>query len=245
MTYYLDGAKYSITLVDLNHIMGFPNHPAAVELPEWGDDSSLYDFSCQLIGGPRRTYKASQISHPVFRYIQRALAFTIFARGETVGTMVESELYFIYAMLHAQIRPEALPNVSTFIIDHILGVRDNVSPGGVISIGGFVTRLAIHHGVLPAEGPVYRVLATRLQKQTEFIDMTYLQTAGMFSQNGDSYFFTSRGGQQIPLPLHVPIDRADPTTWILPLHMAPPLQPHAEPNAQQPVDPFGAPPPEQ
>jgi hypothetical protein len=187
----------------------------------------------------------------VFRYIQRALAFTIFARGETVGTMGESEIYFIYAMLHAQARPEALPNVSTFSIDHILGVRDNVSHGGMISIGGLVTRLTIHHGVLPAEGPVYRVLATRLQKQTEFIDMTYLQTAGIFSQHGDSYFFTSRGGQHIPLPLPVPIDRADSTTWILPLHMAPPLQPqhqhqpHAEPDTQQPVDPYGAPPPEQ
>lgn len=33
VTYYLDGAKYSITLVDLNHIMGFPNNPEAAEQP--------------------------------------------------------------------------------------------------------------------------------------------------------------------------------------------------------------------
>jgi hypothetical protein len=111
------------------------------------------------------------------------------------------------------------------MFDHILGVRDNSSPGGMISVGGFVTRLAIHHGVIPAEGLVYRVLATRLQKQTEFIDMAYLQAAGIFSRLGDSYFFICRGGQQIPLPLPFLIDRADPTTWILPLHVAPPLHP--------------------
>lgn len=208
---------------EVNNIMGFPNRPEAVETPDWDANTSFYDFSCQLIGGPRRTYKASQISYPVFRYIQRALAFTIFAHGETVGTMGESEIFFIYAMLNAQTRPEALPNVSAFMFDHILGVRDNSTPGVMISVGEFVARLAIYHCVIPVEGPVYRVLATRLQKQTEFIDMAYLQASGMFSQLGDSHFFISCGGRQVPLPLPVPIDRADPTTWILPLHVTPPL----------------------
>jgi hypothetical protein len=250
LQYYLDGREYQITLAELSNLMGFIHKPEATQVPNWEPDSSFYDFSSQLIGGPRLTYKASQISHPVFRYIQRALAFTIFARGETVASMGECEMYFIYAMLNVQTRPETLPHVSAFLVDNLLNVRINATPGGMISCGGFVTRLAIHHGVIPANGPVYRVLAPRLQKQTEFIDMVYLQTACMFSQVGNSFFFIS-GGRHIPLPLPFPIDKADPTTWILPLNVAPPLHPQhehhpgAEPAAQPAVDPFGMPLPEQ
>ena len=80
--------------------------------------------------------------------------------------------------------------------------------------------------------------------------MVYLQIACMFSQVGNSFFFIS-GGRHIPLPLSFPIDRADPSTWILPLNVAPPLHPQhehhpgAEPAAQPAVDPFGMPLPEQ
>ena len=98
-------------------------------MPNWEPDSSFYDFSCQLIGGPRLTYKASQISHPVFRYIQRALAFTIFARGETVASMGESEIYFIYAMLNVHTRPEILPHVAAFMVEQPLGGADQRHSG--------------------------------------------------------------------------------------------------------------------
>lgn len=77
--------------------------------------------------------KAANIYNPVFRYLQRLLANTIFARGESTGTCRESELFFLHCMLEG-----TPPDTGFFLAKQLQRVGTNRSSGD-IAIGGLVT----------------------------------------------------------------------------------------------------------
>jgi hypothetical protein len=83
--------------------------------------------------------KASGIHNPCFRYAQKALAYTIFGRGDSTGVATQRELFFLYSMAS-----QAPINVAAFAADYLGRVGRATS--GDISVGGMITQIADHFG---------------------------------------------------------------------------------------------------
>jgi hypothetical protein len=117
----------------------------------------------------------------------------------------------LYKILNAH-RPDEVrpPDLACQLIRHIDRTNSVSSIGGYISIGGFVTILAKHFGVLPEEGPIYRE-----GYDPGFIDWAYLsRNARLMCLEGDVYYHIpfKNTTPRVPLPLP-PIDRENPYTW--------------------------------
>ena len=94
--------------------------------------------------------KASWIQNPCFRYVQKALAYTLFGRGDSTGVAAKRELYLMQAMVH-----EEPINVAAFAAAH-LGTMGRASSGD-ISVGGMITQIAESLGyrsILDGKTPV-------------------------------------------------------------------------------------------
>lgn len=86
-----------------------------------------------------KSAKASCIHNPVFRYIHRVMACSIFARGET-GTIRADELFCLWAMVN-----ELPVNTCHYMLEHLAFVAEQTK--GQVAVGGIVTYIAEKFGV--------------------------------------------------------------------------------------------------
>ena len=103
------------------------------------------------------------------------MGLSIFGRGETAANYYKRDTYLLYKMLSIKHLGYVLPDLEAQMFRHIDHVANIQTVGGQISIGGLVTRLAIHLGVLPSEGLIYRVAPVPVPKT---IDIGYLMRGG-------------------------------------------------------------------
>lgn len=82
--------------------------------------------------------KASQIKNLVFRYLEKALAFTLFFHGDSIGVGSQWELYFLYCMENND-----LINVASFAAYHLHPVSK--SSTCEILVGCMITLIAEHY----------------------------------------------------------------------------------------------------
>src|ERR1017187_9960271 len=143
ITFRMRGEKRSVSIARLRSWFGFQARPTTTCFGfRVGYDK---DHFWRLISGMAiahsNKYMSLAIPHPVLRCIQRALANTIFARGETVSRVNEEDLWLMDYML----RPEGELERSDLMLlmaIHWGDVRDNSKIGGTIHIGTYVTLIA-------------------------------------------------------------------------------------------------------
>jgi len=78
-----------------------------------------------------RTAKASMIHNPVFRYVHRVIACTVFGRPETT-TVRTDELFIIWAMV-----TKSAVNTGYYLLSHLTSVA--AAPKGKIVVGGLIS----------------------------------------------------------------------------------------------------------
>ena len=235
LSFQLDGTTFTVTDRQLNEICEFPNPPQG-DTYDWGDPWSEYNTADEIefeseINHPqgRDSSRSTVINHPVLRYLQRCMGYSIFGRGETASNYNRRDVYLLFKMLYSHSLMCVKPDLGAMMlrhIDHVTGIRQ---VGGGISVGGFVTRLALHFGVIPRTGTVYRIAA---EPEPPLLNMRYLiQQAKIIRKEGNVYYHVPYRGNLIPLPLP-PINPNDKSTWQAretpqaqpPLHQPPPLQ---------------------
>ena len=220
MLYFqLDGTRFEISGENLNLVCGFLN-------PD--DEYGHYDYDepwSQMTPAEKfrfeeaiyhpnreRSTKSSIINHPTLRYLQRCMGYMIFGRDEMASNINKRDNFLLYKMLNSQHFPTEVrpPDLGAQLLRHLDHITSVSSIGGQISIGGFVTRLAIVSGVLPTSGPIYRV-----GEEPDFLDEYYLtRSSGLIQNIGGTYFHVPYMTKtpKVPLPLP-PINKEDPHTW--------------------------------
>ncbi|KMT19233.1 hypothetical protein BVRB_1g014150 [Beta vulgaris subsp. vulgaris] len=86
--------------------------------------------------------KASRIHNPVFRYLQRLMASTIFGRHDSQGTVREWEVEMIQTMLYP---PDVHLSTASYIARHFHAVGRSKKKSPIV-IGGLITPIAISLG---------------------------------------------------------------------------------------------------
>ena len=251
MEFRLFGQFHDITVDQLNEICGFPTSAGLEEplnqLPPWGNETNetcatFKQLICDQVD-EKSKYRGKIIKHPALRYIQRALAFTIFGRGETSSNINIKDIYFLYIMLHVYADPSLKPCIGTMIFRHLKSVIDNTRTGGTISMGGIVSRIVYAFGYFDKKG----LPMSKPDKQTPKIDLDSLVKAHLIQKVGNSWHHLAWYGQSIPLPWP-PIVIHDPTTWqppqLAPVDIYPP-PPMPDQHQAHPSTSHAVPPPVQ
>ncbi|KAL8517030.1 hypothetical protein ACS0TY_015313 [Phlomoides rotata] len=145
MSFRLGNQDRYLTRFELNNIFHTPNYHGNDGYHNINsfDSQSLWRSLARKSKTDRPFFdpshsKASLIRSPVFRYIQRVLANTIFARSE-VGSVRKEELYLIHCMIHN--KPV---NMAIYLINQL--ARQCRAPVKKCQIGGFITHIADHFG---------------------------------------------------------------------------------------------------
>jgi hypothetical protein len=156
-------------------------------------------------------YRSLAIPHPILRCIQRALANTIFARGETVARANEEDLMLMDFMLRPNNQLER-PDLTLFMVRHWLGLLQNKKTGGSIHISSYVTLIAERLNV--------SVAGFKLCKGTSIMDAkayeraTFIKIEHGPANHSDRYFWRLQTGalHLLPFPVHLSYD--DESTWL-------------------------------
>jgi ATHILA ORF-1 family len=83
-----------------------------------------------------KEYRARSIKHPVIRCIQRALAHTIFARGDDIDEVTIEEMELLDHMLAPESRLER-PDLMFLMEKYWMRVRDETKEDGIITCTTF------------------------------------------------------------------------------------------------------------
>jgi len=135
----LYNTDYTLELVELNAIFGFPNGGER-RYPRIFNEHA---FWCRLSTASQfvsSDSKESHIHYPCFRYAHRLLAHTLFAMGDNTVVVRKSELLFMWSM------------VNDFHLDSGAWLaRQLIKVGkaslGNIAIGGLITTIALHFNI--------------------------------------------------------------------------------------------------
>ena len=138
--------QHKVYRVDLNTLrgwFGFREDPLTEEL-SFREGLNKDEFWEQITGSRvthSREYRARHITHPALRIIQRCLACTIFARGETINRANTEDLMLIENMLRPDSELE-YPDLMLIMVRHWLDIQGSTKIGGDITIGAYVTFIA-------------------------------------------------------------------------------------------------------
>jgi hypothetical protein len=211
-----------VYLSDLRDWFGFHPEPTTETLSfreDW-DRAIFWEKITGIPGAHNDEYRARFISHPVLRIIQRALACTIFARGETLSHGNQIDLMLMDNML----RPiPDLPDLALLMVNHWLELQKSKRSGSKIKIGLYVMIIKSNLGLddFPGRelctGPA-SLNAESLQLQ-HFIKI-HRGPAG----HSDLYDWRFANGTSRRIPFAAPIDLEDHSTWVIdaPLPPSPP-----------------------
>jgi hypothetical protein len=231
LSFQLDGRTFTMTDRELNEVCDFPN-AMAEETMDFDEPWRPYTTEVERqfeadINHPqgKGSGRASIINHPVLRYLQRAIGFSIFGRGETASNYHRRDVYLLFKMLYANSWGGRRPDLGAWMLRHLDHVTRVKMVGGGISVGGLVTRLAYHFNVLPREGPIYRMAA---EPRPRLLDIPYLIGAKLIREEEGVFYHLPYRGDAIRMPLP-PISLNDKSTW-----QAHPAQPAQAPPARAP-----------
>lgn len=145
--------------------------------------------------------KASGIHNPCFRYAQKALAYTMFGRGDSTDVTTQRELFFLYSMA-----AQTPINVAAFAVDYLGRVGRATS--GNISVGGMITQIADHFrfGVVLAEAP-------QVPGKNK-LDMAALIQQGMIEVKQDYYSLICQKSHVLALPAYDFISITNIANWL-------------------------------
>lgn len=133
----------------------------------WGQITGSNDYNPQ-------SSKASRIQNPVFRYLQRIMANTIFGRHDSQGTVREWEMEMLQNMLY----PDVCLSTASFIARHFHAVGKSKKKSPIV-IGGLITPIAISLGFdlnhIQPVGPI------------PTLDIPKLVNMGWLQEDGDRY----------------------------------------------------------
>ena len=220
--------QHNIHRVDLDTLrgwFGFRDNPQTDEL-NFREGISKDDFWHQITGtrvSHSREYRARAITHPALRIIQRILACTIFARGETINRANTEDLM----MLDNMLRPDSelvYPDLMLVMVRHWLGIQRSTRTGGDITIGAYVTfigeKLGIDmHGDDICGGP------NTLDAEAYRLGLFIRIERGVAGHPDRYHWLACRTDRLMPFP--APISLTDSTTWLY----VPPVDPAAAPVA--------------
>src|SRR5664279_4136479 len=191
---------------------------------------------------PNQEFRARFISHPVLRIMQRVLASTIFARGETQNRANAPDLMLMDTMLRSDAE---YPDLALIMVNHWIAQRANPKKGGKIKIGSYVELikqrlgLGAFPGRDPCPGPT--TLTADSYRQGLFINISR-GPAG----HSDYYDWRFANGSTRRLPFGPSIQLDDPSTWLAEALPPPPPSdipssssqpPTSEPARPHPSDP--------
>jgi hypothetical protein len=227
---------HRVHIPTLREWFGFHRNPTTDTL-SFREGWDRETFWGMITGCPRsanQEYRARFISHPVLRIMQRALASTIFARGETQNRANAPDLMLMDTMLN----PDAeYPDLALIMVNHWIAQRANPKRGGKIKIGSYVELikqrlgLGAFPGRDPCPGPT--TLTADSYRQCLFINISR-GPAG----HSDYYDWRFANGSTRRLPFGPSINLVDPSTWV-----ASPLAPPASDipsSSSAPARPFPA-----
>ena len=193
-----------------------------ISLLTFRDDLNRDQFWKMLTGVKpidNKDYKARNIPHPLIRVIQRALACTIFARGETVSRAKSKDLMLIDLMISTD-ETVGIPDLMSFMIEHWLEIQRYRRSGGKISCGAYVTYIGQKLGLRFSNND----LCTGARK----MDIEALRLAHFIridrgpANLRDTYHWKFADGSDREMPFEAPISFTDPTSWIVTKTFPPP-----------------------
>jgi hypothetical protein len=162
-----------------------------------------------------REYKGLNVPHPVLRCTLRIIAYTIFARGETVARANEVDLQLLDHMLRPDDELER-PDLMLIMVQHWLGQQRSRRRGGVVSICAYVTFIAEKLGVpipttgadrdIRCRGP--RLLDVDHLRSYKFIRIEQGPTGRIF------FWLMPDERTMYRLPFPVPLSFTDRSTWL-------------------------------
>ncbi|XP_020273363.1 uncharacterized protein LOC109848329 [Asparagus officinalis] len=184
---------YVISMAKFNRLLSLPEQGLRKPPREWDPATFWRAITCEREGRANvRPYepsknKASQIYNPVFRYLQRLMANTIFGRGESVSVFRDTEVFLLYCLVNRMV-----VDVGYFLAKQLEKIGK--SSVGDIVVGGMITILAERMNLsfthLPIEKPISR------------LDLPYCTTFGLITKVEDEYWLTFFQGPIFPLPNH-------------------------------------------
>ncbi len=172
ITFRLFNTEHSLSLSQFNAIYGFP-YGGQRRVPHefsargfWGllTKSDSYDSSSS---------KSSKLRNPCFRYVHRVMSNTLFGRGDSDGVVRQSELLFLWNMLH----PEVQLDAGSHLITHM--VKVGKASAGKIVIGGLITPIA--------EALGYRTSGLPFVRGSTRLDMEACLAMRMIVKEGQCY----------------------------------------------------------
>lgn len=140
VSFSLDNREFSMSLTEFCERMGFASTGLIHDSHNPNNKPENYDpdeFWHQITGMRKfvpKSAKASSIHNPVFRYIHRVMACSIFGRKET-GTVRTDELFILWAMVNKQ-----QVNTGYYLLSHMASVATQDS--GKIVVGGPIEFMA-------------------------------------------------------------------------------------------------------
>jgi hypothetical protein len=156
VSFSLGNVEYNMSLSQFCDKMGFASagliHVSRnrVNRPQNYDQ---HEFWSQITGRGHfesRTAKASMIQNPVFRYLHRVMACTIFGRPET-ATVRADELFILWAMVNNR-----AVNTGYYLLNHLAYVaaqpKGKMMAGGLISFIGWKLKAKLATDEIGIEG---------------------------------------------------------------------------------------------
>ncbi|KAL2895233.1 NADH-quinone oxidoreductase subunit F [Bienertia sinuspersici] len=119
--------------------------------------------------------KASRIQNPVFRYLQRLMANTIFGRHDSQGTVREWEMEMLQSMLYP---PEVPVSTASYIARHFHAVGKSKKKSPIV-VGGLITPIAVSLGFNFDQIEPVGAIPT--------LDIPKLVSMGWLHEDGDRY----------------------------------------------------------
>jgi len=214
--FQLGGRNHNLWVSQLRNWFGFHPEPET-SLLEFREEMDKDQFWNLISGMPRgsvenREYKSLNIPHPVLRCTMRAIAVTIFARGETVSRANVEDL----ALLDHMLRPDSelvRPDLMLIMIHHWLALQRSNRTGGNITIGAYVTLIADRIGV-PTTGDVLcrgpTSLNTEAFRQARMIKLI----KGAAGHSNKYFWIMPDGSANFRLPISAPLSLEDRSTWL-------------------------------
>jgi hypothetical protein len=208
--FQLGGHIHHLWLSQLREWFGFHPEPetSLLEFREEIDKDQFWNLITGMQRGSveNREYKSLNIPHPILRCTMRAIAITIFARGETVSRANVEDL----ALLDHMLRPDSelvRPDLMLIMITHWLDIQRSTRTGGNITMGAYVTLIADRLGV-PTTNDV-------LCKGPTSLDIAAFRSARMIKFEKSKYFWIMPDGSaNYQLPLSAPLSFEDRSTWL-------------------------------
>jgi len=216
VSFCLGNMQYNMSLIEFYHRMGFPS-TGLIHTSRNKHRLVNYDqqeFWSQITGRDHydsRTAKASMIHNPVFRYVHRVIACTIFGRPET-ATVRTDELFIIWAMV-----TKSVVNTGYYLLRHLASVA--AASKGKIVVGGLISFISWKMGghFATQEGGL---------DGNYLIDLAFCQNIHMIRAiegSTKNFQYLIFGEDSILLPNPSRTDTTNVDNWLY--HSAPPQEP--------------------